>query len=109
MSKHQPAEQKIQIMKDKRDAKVRDHLMQYAPVWLTADEAILEEDALQFEVVFYHPRYGWVQRRYRFDSYNNVLYHKGQVLVDENGIYDLHSQDPYLTADVLNTVNSYGG
>jgi len=105
----QTLEQKRQIMARKRDAKVYDHLIQYAPVWLSHEEVIYDEDALVFEVVFLHPQYGWVKRRYRYDSYNNVLYHKGQVLMSEEETLDLQASPPYLVADVLNTVNSYGG
>jgi hypothetical protein len=105
----QSPEEKTQIMREKRDAKVRDHLSQYAPVWLVDEVVILDEDALQFNVVFYHPNYKWVSRRYRYDSFNDVLYHKGQVLLDEADTVDLQNQDPYLYAPVINTVNSYGG
>lgn len=105
----QSPEEKTQIMREKRDAKVRDHLSQYAPVWLVDEVAILDEDALQFNVVFYHPNYKWVNRRYRYDSFNDVLYYKGQVLLDEADTVDLQNQEPYLYAPVINTVNSYGG
>jgi hypothetical protein len=107
--KTQSPQEKSQIMRQKRDAKVADHLSQYAPVWMKQEDMILHEDAIQFEVVFYHPLYQWVQRRYRYDSFNNVLYHKGQILVDEAETYALTAQDPFIAAPVLNTVNSYGG
>lgn len=106
---NQSPEEKTQIMREKRDAKVRDHLTQYAPVWMADEVVILDEDALQFNVVFYHPRYGWINRRYRYDSYNDVLYHKGQVLIGEEQTYELQSNEPYLYAPALNTVDSYGG
>jgi hypothetical protein len=109
MKQTQSPEQKLVFMRDKRDAKVHDHLSQYAPVWLINEQPILHEDAIQFEILFLHPSYGWTRRRYRFDSYNDVLYHKGQMTVDEADTYDIQAQDPYLGADVLNTVNSYGG
>lgn len=107
---NQSAEEKTQIMHEKRDAKVRDHLTQYAPVWLVDEVVILDEDALQFNVLFHHPRYGWINRRYRYDSYNDVLYHKGQVLIDEEQTYQIvQDHEPYLSAEAVNTVNSYGG
>ena len=101
--------EKVAIMQAKRDQKVQEHLIQYAPVWLVNAIVISEEDALQFEVIFNHPRYGWVNRRYRYDSYNNVLYQKGQTLVDEESTFELQNEDPYISADFINTVNSYGG
>ena len=109
MSKAQSNDEKIAIMQAKRDQKVHEHLSQYAPVWLVNDTPIVDEDAIQFEVVFYHPRYAWVKRRYRFDSYDHVLYHKGQTSVDEESTFELQNETPYIAADFINTVNSYGG
>jgi hypothetical protein len=107
--KVQSPQEKTAIMKAKRDQKAADHLAQYAPIWLAREDILLDEDAIMFEAVFLHPRYGWVKRRYFFDSYNNVLYQRGQVTVAEDDTYALQAQDPYLAAEVLNTVNSYGG
>lgn len=101
--------EKNDIMRRKRDAKVHHHLVQYAPVWLAEETMIPQEDAIQFNVVFLHPQYGWVSRRYRYDSFNNVLYHKGQIVMDEEDTYELQAKDPYIEASVLNTVDSYGG
>lgn len=109
MSKHQSEQERTAIMRSKRDAKVHDHLSQYAPVWLTKEEVLLAEDVIRFEVVFDHPHYGWVKRRYRFDSYNNVLYYNGQVKIDEEQTFELQNETPYISAEFVNTVNSYGG
>jgi len=103
------SEEKKTFIRQKRDAKVEEHLSQYAPVWMVKEDFLLEEDSVRFDIMFYHPQYGWVSRRYRYDSYNNVLYHHGQVLMDEDETYELQTQDPYLSSDVLNSVNSYGG
>lgn len=105
-----PTADKLQRMRDLRDAKVRPHLEQYAPVWLIDEVPILKDDALQFNVVFYHPYYGWVNRRYRYDAFNNVLYHQGQTLVPESdALYNLIERKPYIAAETVNTVDSYGG
>ncbi len=103
-------EDRIQRMRELRDSKAIPHLKQYAPVWLIADEPVLADDSLLFNVVFYHPRYGWVNRRYRFDAFNNVLYHQGQTLLkeDETLLY-LEEKKPYIEAETVNTVDSYGG
>lgn len=100
---------KNSIMRQRRDAKVHDHLLQYAPVWLVDEKILPDKDAVQFDVVFLHPKYGWLKRRYFYDSYNDVLYHKGQVPIDEEETFDLQAQEPYVRAEVVNTVNSYGG
>lgn len=92
-----------------RDQKAKDHLSQYAPLWLVDEKPIPSEDALQFNVIFLHPRYGWVNRRYRYDAYTDVLYHKGQTTVDEDEALAVQEKTPYLLAPATNTVDSYGG
>lgn len=109
MSKPQSPTDKTALMRTKRDAKVHDHLSQYAPVWIADEQILLDKDAIQFEVVFYHPHYKWVKRRYFFDSYNHVLYHRGQIALDEDDTLALQNSEPYLSAEMVNTVNSYGG
>ncbi len=100
---------RVACMRALRDAKARPHLRQYAPVWLANEEVLSEQDAIRFEVVFYHPYYGWVRRRYLFDAFNNVLYHKGQVPFSEAEALALETQEPYIPAEVVNTVDAYGG
>lgn len=98
--------QKIAAM---RDQKAREHLSQYAPLWLVDEKPIPNEDALQFNVVFYHPQYGWVNRRYRYDAFADVLYHKGQTRMDEDEAIAVQEKEPYMLAPSNNTVDSYGG
>jgi hypothetical protein len=93
----------------RRDEKVRPHLEQYAPVWITEERIIDAEDAVLFNAVFQHPLYGWVNRRYRFDGFNNVLYHRGQTLVTEDDAVDIQEQEPYIVAAVMDIPNAYGG
>jgi hypothetical protein len=94
----------------KRDEKVRSHLKQYAPVWIV-DEVIKEneDESVQFNVVFLHHLYGWVNRRYLYDSFNNTLYHKGQTTVSEEYAVDLQEQEPYINVTVSDIPNAYGG
>jgi hypothetical protein len=100
---------KVKLIREKRDAKVLLHLEQYAPVWVVDETPFPQDDALQFNVVFYHPRYGWVSRRYRYDAFNDVLYHQGQNLISEAQALEIEEKKPYISAEVINTVNSYGG
>lgn len=103
-------EERIERMRELRDAKAIPHLEQYAPVWMVSDEPDLRYDSLWFNVVFYHPRYGWVNRRYRFDAFNNVLYYQGQVALQEDDtLLNLEEKKPYIEAETINTVDSYGG
>lgn len=96
-------------LKRKRDHKTIPHLQQYAPVWIAEEKILLEDEAIQFNVVFQHVREGWINRRYRYDAFNNVLYHKGQTKVDEEEIVELTLQSPYINATVADIPNSYGG
>lgn len=93
----------------RRDQKARQHLEQYAPVWLVDEKIIIEDEAVQFNVVFQHHLYGWVNRRYRYDSFNNVLYHKGQTTVNEDEAVDIQEEEPFISASVTDIPNSYGG
>ncbi|MBN1963629.1 MAG: hypothetical protein JW910_03210 [Anaerolineae bacterium] len=99
----------VKEMRKRRDAKVRAHLEQYAPVWLESETFLKEVEAVLFNVVFRHPSYGWVSRRYRYDSFNDVLYYKGQRVLDEEAVLPLLETEPYLDAVQANIPNSYGG
>ncbi|MCS7072126.1 MAG: hypothetical protein NZM00_11510 [Anaerolinea sp.] len=93
----------------RRDAKVRPHLSQYAPVWIVNEQFFDEDEAILFDVVFQHHLYGWVRRRYRYDAFNDVLYHKGQVTISEEEAYNITEHEPFIVAPVSNIPNAYGG
>jgi hypothetical protein len=93
-----------------RQVKVEPHLRQYAPVWIIEEKLIPEDSSIQFNVLFQHNIYGWVNRRYRYDGFNDVLYHKGQTLMDEDDALDiLEDREPFIDTDVADTRNAYGG
>lgn len=98
-----------ELLRSKRDAKAIPHLEQYAPVWIVDEVILLEDEAIQFSAVFQHPQYGWVNRRYRYDGFNNVLYHKGQIAISEDAALAVQQQEPYIAALVSNVPNAYGG
>jgi hypothetical protein len=101
--------EKVKLIRQLRDEKVRAHLEQYAPVWLVKEEPVPDDEAIFFTVVFLHPQYGWVDRRYRFDAFSNVLYYFGERLLSEEDALKIEEEKPYIPAEVINTVNSYGG
>lgn len=98
-----------QELRANRDAKAKPHLNQYAPVWIIDEKIISADEAIQFNVMFQHPEYGWVNRRYRYDGFNDVLYHKGQTLMNESEILSVQDKDPYIAVTVADIPNSYGG
>lgn len=102
-------------LRGKRDQKVIPHLEQYAPVWIIDEQVLLEQEAIQFNVLFQHPHAGlggksaWVSRRYRYDAFNNVLYHKGQTVLSEDEALELTMKEPFISSIVVDIPNSYGG
>ena len=98
-----------QILLKKRDAKVKPHMEQFAPVWLVDQTIIPEDEAVQFNLVFQHNRYGWVNRRYRYDGFNDVLYYKGQRILKEEDTLEIQAHEPYLNVLLTDIPNAYGG
>jgi hypothetical protein len=98
-----------EVVYQRRDAKARPHLEQYAPVWIIDQKYIPDDMSVQFNAVFQHPLYGWVNRRYLYDGFNDVLYHKGQTLIDEARALEIEESEPYLTATISDVPNAYGG
>jgi hypothetical protein len=98
-----------QELRAKRDAKAQPHLDQYAPLWIIDEKVMLFDEAIQFNVMFEHPEYGWVNRRYRYDGFNDVLYHKGQTLMAENQVLLVQEKEPYIAVMVADIPNAYGG
>jgi hypothetical protein len=99
----------IAEVKSRRDAKAKPHLEQYAPVWLVDEVPVPEEEAILFNVVFQHSLYGWVNRRYKFDGFNKVLYFKGQRQITEDEALALQNDEPYISRLVADIPNAYGG
>jgi hypothetical protein len=92
-----------------RDAKVRGHLNQYAPVWIVEETYDLVDHQLTFHAIFQHNLYSWVKRRYLYDGQNDVLYHKGQISLSEDIALPIIEKQPSFDANAANIPNSYGG
>lgn len=99
-----------QALLEKRDRKAVPHLEQYAPVWIVDEKVMLTEEAVQFNVVFQHNLYGWVNRRYRYDGFNDVLYHKGQTALSEEEVVEhIQNKEAFINPILANIPNAYGG
>lgn len=109
MTHEQTRDERIVAIAAQRDKKAHDHLSQYAPIWLLGEKPLPEEDSVQFEVVFLHPLYGWVKRRYYYDAFQDTLYHKGQIAFDEEKALELDPSDAFLKPSIVNPIESYGG
>jgi hypothetical protein len=90
------------------DTKIRPHLGQYAPVWLRTENTT-ENSIIELKATFQHREYGWISRKYQYDTFNNVLYYRGQITLTEGNILATQEQEPYITTDSIDTNNSYGG
>jgi hypothetical protein len=60
-------------------------------------------------VLFQHNLYGWVNRRYVYDGFNNVLYYKGQIPASPELIDELTAKEPWVSTVVADIPHSYGG
>lgn len=99
----------VDDLKQKRDQKALPHLEQYAPVWIISEQVEAEDESIQFHVLFQHNLHGWVNRRYRYDGFNNTLYHMGQTQVSEDDALEFMVANPYIEASVNDIPNAYGG
>ena len=99
----------IKQMQQGRDEKVRNHLSQYAPIWLVHEEGDVDRDSLMFDIVFLHPTYRWVKRRYWYDYFADVLHYRGQVTLAEEQALELITGEPFIESASSNSVLSYGG
>ena len=93
-----------------RDAEVIPHLEQYAPVWLFDEKLVPGDESVIFNVVFQHNLYGWVKRRYKYDSFDDVLYYLGENVIAEDEALAIQNQnEPYINLTINDSVNGYGG
>ncbi len=98
-----------ELLLEKRDAKAKPHLAQYAPVWLIEERVNERDETVLFNVLFQHNLYGWVNRRYRYDGFNDVLYYSGQTLMSEDEALEIQAREPYISVSVADIPNAYGG
>jgi hypothetical protein len=91
-------------MRAKRDKKLRAAMGQWAPIWLVNEEYRPREDGLVFNLVYQHPIYGWVNHRFKYDSFNDVLYQMGQMQIKEDEALDLQQKEPYIFGEIATRV-----
>jgi hypothetical protein len=84
----------------KRDAKVHATMQNLAPLWLAGEEFRAREDSLIFSLIYQSPIDGWVQERFKYDAFNDVLYHMGMKLLTEADIFQILDQEPWLADEV---------
>ncbi|MEP7285325.1 MAG: hypothetical protein ABI947_06110 [Chloroflexota bacterium] len=91
-------------MRTKRDKKILVAMTEKAPIWLVSEEYRPREDGLLFNLVYADPVSGWVNERYKYDAFNDVLYHMGQRRLQEEETLVYQEQEPYISAEVATRV-----
>ena len=91
-------------MRAKRDKKVHAAMGQWAPIWLENEEYRPREDSLLFNLVYQHPIYSWVSQRYKYDGFNDVLYHMGEKRIREEETLSFQEAEPYLPGEISTRV-----
>jgi hypothetical protein len=87
-------------VRELRDNKVRDVLGELAPIWLVKDKFSPREDSVVFGLVFQDPSYGWMERHYKYDAFNDVLYMMGWRLLNEEEISQVLETEPHVPGGV---------
>jgi hypothetical protein len=91
-------------MREKRDIKVNGAMAQLAPIWLVNEEYRPHEDSVLFNLVYTNPVYGWVSQRFKYDGFNDVLYHMGERRLTEDEVLPVQEQEPYINGEVATNV-----
>ena len=91
-------------MREKRDKKLRAAMMDRVPLWLENDEYRPNEDSLLFNLIYANEVDGWISERFKYDGFNDVLYHMGERLLTEEETLKYQEKEPYLSGEVATYV-----
>lgn len=90
--------------RERRDKKVKAAMSHRAPVWLTNEQYRPADDSLLFNLVYADEVSGWISERFRYDSFNDVLYHMGTRTLSESEALTLQEKEPYIMGEVAEWV-----
>lgn len=85
---------------ERRDEKIRLAMNGIVPLWLVYDEFRPSEESFFFDLVYLHSIYGWTQQRFRYDAFNDVLYHFGQKQISEAESLQIQDTTPYIDGEM---------
>lgn len=88
----------------RRDKKIRAAMRRIGPIWLLNDEYRPIEESCLFDLVFPNSVDGWVQGHYKYDAFNDVLYHMGERRLTENETLVIQEAEPYFSGEVATAV-----
>lgn len=89
---------------EKRDKKVREVMQDLAPIWLANEEFRPHEDSVLFNLVYQSQIDGWIDERFKYDGWADVLYHMGRKLLREDATLAIQEQEPYINGEVSTRV-----
>jgi hypothetical protein len=84
----------------RRDDKIRHAMNGVTPLWLIHDDYRAPEESFFFDLVYQHSIYGWIQQRFKYDAFNDVLYHFGQSALNEADALAVQDTPPYIEGEV---------
>ncbi len=93
-----------EVMNVQREKKIRGAMGMWAPFWLVDDQYRPREDGLVFSLVYQHPVYGWVKHHFKYDGFNDVLYHMGEARLSEADVLAIQEQEPFIPGEVSTRV-----
>lgn len=82
----------------RRNEKVR-RAINVTPIWMVFDEFRAAEESFYFDLVYQHSMYGWIQQRFKYDAFNDVLYHFGQKQISEQHALEIQDTTPYIEGE----------
>ncbi len=89
---------------ERRDDKLKRALGGVAPLWLVFEEYRAPEESFYFDLVYQNAIYGWMRQRYKYDAFNDVLYHFGEKALPEAEALAVQDTQPYIDAEVVVSV-----
>jgi len=93
--------------RQRRDRQIGSVMRHVTPLWLVNDEYRDQEESLLFDLVYPHSEYGWLQASYKYDAFNDVLYHMGEHSISEEEALLIQDSDPFLPGEVATAVPNH--
>lgn len=83
----------------KRNVKVVMTMQELAPMWIIGEQMRLGDDSVLFNLVYEHPTAGWINERFKFDAFADVLYQMGKKLIPEVELIPIMEQVPFIDGE----------
>jgi hypothetical protein len=88
--------------------KIKQFLGEIAPVWVVDQTFRPREDSVLLSLVYEDASYGWINRRIKYDAFNDVLYHMGWRLLKEEDTLSIQEAAPFISGEATHVPNAPG-